>query len=73
MKYFRMSYGEVVYNRSYINIMLLNRSIPSFGSNDEEEEDDEILTEDGGIVTGRKKKRKKDRPMHSSEYFMQFM
>ena len=72
MKYFRMSYGEVVYNRSYINIMLLNRSIPSFGSNDEEE-DDEILTEDGSIVTGRKKKRKKDRPMHSSEYFMQFM
>lgn len=71
MKYFRMSYGEVVYNRSYINIMLLNRSIPSFGSNDEE--DDEILTEDGSIVTGRKKKRKKDRPMHSSEYFMQFM
>lgn len=72
MKYFRMSYGEVVYNRSYINIMLLNRSIPSFGSNDEEE-DDEILTEDGSIVTNKRKKRKKDRPMHSSEYFMQFM
>lgn len=72
MKYFRMSYGEVVYNRSYINIMLLNRSIPSFGSNGEEE-DDKILTEDRSIVTNKRKKRKKDRPMHSSEYFMQFM
>jgi hypothetical protein len=30
MKYFRMSYEEVVFNRSYLTIMLLNRSIPSF-------------------------------------------
>lgn len=30
MKYFRMSYEEVVFNRSYLNILLLNRSIPSF-------------------------------------------
>ena len=29
MKYFRMSYEEVVFNRSYLNILLLNRSIPS--------------------------------------------
>ena len=32
MKYFRMSYEEVVFNRSYINIMLLNRSIPTFNT-----------------------------------------
>ena len=30
MKYFRMSYEEVVSKRSYINIILLNRSIPSY-------------------------------------------
>lgn len=30
MKYFRMSYEEVVFNRSYLNILLLNRSIPSY-------------------------------------------
>lgn len=38
MKYFRMSYEEVVFSRSYLNILLLNRSIPSFnidGLNDD--------------------------------------
>lgn len=28
MKYYRMSYDEVVHKRAYINIMLLNASIP---------------------------------------------
>lgn len=32
MKYFRMSYEEVVFKRSYLNILLLNRSIPSYSS-----------------------------------------
>lgn len=32
MKYFRMSYEEVVFKRSYLNILLLNRSIPSYKS-----------------------------------------
>lgn len=36
MKYFRMSYEEVVFNRSYINIILLNRSIPSFKPKDDD-------------------------------------
>ena len=35
MKYFRMSYEEVVFNRSYLNILLLNRSIPSFNHDKE--------------------------------------
>lgn len=34
MKYFRMSYEEVVFNRSYLNILLLNRSIPSYHTDD---------------------------------------
>lgn len=33
MKYFRMSYEEVVFNRSYLNIILLTSSIPSFNTN----------------------------------------
>lgn len=28
MKYFRMSYDEVVFRRSYLNIILLNAAIP---------------------------------------------
>lgn len=38
MKYFRMSYEEIVFRRSYINILLLNRSIPTFNQEDENEE-----------------------------------
>lgn len=30
MKYFRMSYDEVVKERSYLNILLLNASIPQY-------------------------------------------
>lgn len=41
MKYFRMSYEEVVFNRSYINIILLNRSISSYNldKDDDKERD----------------------------------
>lgn len=38
MKYFRMSYEEVVFNRSYLNILLLNRSIPSYNFDKDKEE-----------------------------------
>lgn len=38
MKYFRMSYEEVVFKRSYLNILLLNRSIPSFHIDDHDDE-----------------------------------
>jgi len=39
MKYFRMSYEEVVFNRSYQNLVLLQRSIPSFDDNDKDEKE----------------------------------
>ncbi len=39
MKYFRMSYEEVVFRRSYLNILLLNRSIPSFDYDKEGDND----------------------------------
>lgn len=37
MKYFRMSYEEVVFKRSYINLILLNAAIPSIKPLDEDE------------------------------------
>lgn len=36
MKYFRMSYNEVLYERSYINLLLLNAAIPGIKPLDEE-------------------------------------
>lgn len=41
MKYFRMSYEEVVFRRSYLNLMLLNAAIPGIRPHDEEDEDEE--------------------------------
>ena len=39
MKYFLIIYEDVVCNRSHINIMLLNRSIPSFRTKGNDGED----------------------------------
>lgn len=65
MKYFRMSYEEVVFNRSYINIMLLNRSIPSFRSDKNE------------VDSKRARTKRVERPItkatHASDFFSQFM
>lgn len=71
MKYFRMSYEEVVFNRSYINIMLLNRSIPSFKTKENDAEDNLYNTE--GEMPRKRKKTGKNKPMAASDYFMQFM
>ena len=71
MKYFRMSYEEVVFNRSYINIMLLNRSIPSFKTKENDAEDNLYNTE--GEMPRKRKKTGKNNPMAASDYFMQFM
>lgn len=40
MKYFRMSYEEVVFNRSYMTVVLLNRSIPSYKTDNEDDKAD---------------------------------
>lgn len=63
MKYFRMSYEEVVFNRSYANIILLNRSIPSFNT-DKDETGDNAMPE----ATKIKKKYR-----HESELFGSLM
>jgi hypothetical protein len=39
MKYFRMSYDEVVFRRSYINLILLNRAIPGIKPFDKRKQD----------------------------------
>ncbi len=41
MKYFRMSYEEVVFRRSYINLILLNAAIPGIKPLDEEDNETE--------------------------------
>lgn len=69
MKYFRMSYEEVVFRRSYLNIMLLNRSIPSFNLDDKDEKQERT-----NIST---KPQKEFHPiegsMHANDFFMSFM
>lgn len=39
MKYFRMSYEEVVFKRSYLNLLLLNAAIPSIKPMTEDDKD----------------------------------
>lgn len=69
MKYFRMSYEEVVFNRSYTNIILLNRSIPSWDNPDKKEDEG-----------GDRKRREEistckpvNKSIHASDFFMDMM
>lgn len=69
MKYFRMSYEEVVFNRSYINVILLNRSIPSWDNPDkkEDEGDDKKRREETATCKSINKS------IHASDFFMDMM
>lgn len=69
MKYFRMSYEEVVFNRSYINIILLNRSIPSWDNPDKKEDEgsDEKRKEEIGTC------KPINKSIHASDFFMDMM
>lgn len=73
MKYFRMSYEEVVFRRSYLNIMLLNRSIPSFSTDSK-----------GDMFEGSRKRKNNnkqpsktfkeiDKPISANDFFMSMM
>ena len=66
MKYFRMSYEEVVFNRSYINIILLNRSIPSWDNPDKKEDEGSEKEEIGTCKPINKS-------IHASDFFMNMM
>ena len=63
MKYFRMSYEEIVFKRSYINIILLNRSIPSYKFKDDNDNDDD----DRGVTSKTKPTRIKAHYKHENE------
>lgn len=59
MKYFRMSYEEVVFKRSYINLLLLNAAIPGckpYGEDDNQKND-----------------TTQDQKVHANDYFLKFM
>ena len=68
MKYFRMSYEEVVFNRSYLNIMLLNRSIPSWDTSSRENNDNDNI---GNKNTNTY--HAIDKSVHASDFFMDMM
>lgn len=63
MKYFRMSYEEVVFNRSYVNIMLLNRTIPSWNDKAEDVAAHNINNNNQQIK----------KSVHASDFFMDMM
>ena len=69
MKYFRMSYEEVVFNRSYINVMLLNRSIPSFNTKDKDDKGDRRNKAERNTKTVNKI----ENPIHANDFFMGMM
>lgn len=70
MKYFRMSYEEVVFNRSYINIMLLNRSIPTFNTKkDKVGENDNINNK----KYTQKEYHNIEKEQHANDFFMGMM
>lgn len=66
-----MSYDEVVFKRSYLNLILLNRAIPGFKPFDDEDD------EESGVNIKRSKKKKKnkakERNVHANDFFMDFM
>lgn len=65
MKYFRMSYEEVVFKRSYLNLILLNRAIPGIKPFDKGDGD--------GMPAREKITRHKLKTMHANSFFEQFM
>lgn len=73
MKYFRMSYEEVVFNRSYINIMLLNRSIPTFNT----KKDNKDKGGTNNNINNRKYTQKEhhniEKVQHANDFFMGMM
>ena len=66
MKYFRMSYEEVVFNRSYLNIMLLNRSIPTW---DNDKGSNRVNTN----TVNTTNRQSINKSVHASDFFMDMM
>ena len=73
MKYFRMSYEEVVFNRSYINIMLLNKAIPNFKSKLDKDSEGIGTGSRGKGAAAESVKHIKPQSGHANGFFQQFM
>lgn len=71
MKYFRMSYEEVVFKRSYLNLILLNRAIPGYKPLDGEKKNNQ-----GNYIENEQSfeiDTENEDSEHASDFFMQFM
>lgn len=71
MKYFRMSYDEVMFKRSYLTLILLNRAIPSvkpFDADDEQQEQQETTVQRNTINQSQRTRYK-----NMDELFMSMM
>lgn len=65
MKYFRMSYEEVVFKRSYLNLILLNRAIPGYKPVEDNSKKNNKTNEDNDEeIQGEQ---------HANDFFMKFM
>lgn len=73
MKYFRMSYEEVVFKRSYLTIMLLNRSIPSFKVDNKEHNNESGRNKKNSQNKAQKEYHKVDKAVHANDFFMDLM
>ncbi len=73
MKYFRMSYEEAVFNRSYLTIMLLNRSIPSFKIDDKEGEGVSSKLRDNNRSKTNRQFHKVNGSVSANDFFMGMM
>lgn len=61
-----MSYEEVVFNRSYLNIMLLNRSIPTW---DNDKGSNSVNTN----TVNTTNRQSINKSVHASDFFMDMM
>ena len=71
MKYFRMSYDEVVFKRSYLNLILLNRAIPGYKPIEQEKKGEKgryMETEDADDMPTENGESR-----HANDFFMKFM
>lgn len=73
MKYFRMSYEEVVFRRSYLNIVLLNRSIPSFCTDIKDNTFEGSRKRNNSNKQPSKTFKEIDKPISADDFFMGMM
>lgn len=73
MKYFRMSYEEVVFRRSYLNIVLLNRSIPSFSTDSKDDTFEGSRKRNNSKKQPSKTFKEIDKPISADDFFMSMM